>query len=56
MIGEIEILFVGAMPRMLIDTTYLLTLAIVTLKLDVIAILKIENLTDCITMYFSYLC
>jgi hypothetical protein len=27
--------FVGAMPRMLIDITYLLPLAIVTLRLDV---------------------
>ena len=26
------------------------------LKLEVRAILKIENLTDCITMYFGYSC
>ena len=32
------------MPRMLIDATYLLTLTIVTLELDIRAILKIENL------------
>jgi hypothetical protein len=52
---KIEILFVRAMPRMVIDMLYLLPLAIVTLKPDEEQ-LKIENLTDCITMYFGYLC